>query len=94
MRSGYIELPKTAGTLRNAGHNADYWSSRGSAATNAYNLEFNTAVNPSNGPNNRWYGFPLRCLLMYRGGVPIFLLGWQEQIIATQLFYALVAAKK
>jgi len=78
VRSGYIELPKTAGTLRNAGHNADYWSSRGSAATNAYNLEFNTAVNPSNGPNNRWYGFPLRCLLVYRGGVPIFLLGRQE----------------
>ena len=62
VRSGYIELPSTAGTLRNAGLNADYWSSRGSAAANAYGLGFATAVYPSNGPNNRWYGFPLRCL--------------------------------
>ncbi len=65
VRSGYFELP-TAGVLRNAGHNADYWSSRAGAYTSstsatAYNLEFNTAMNPSN-LNNRWYGFPLRCL--------------------------------
>ncbi len=68
VRSGYVNLPNTAGTLRNAGINADYWSSRADAATNAYNLNFNaTAVNPSNGPNNRWHGFPLRCLISPRG---------------------------
>lgn len=72
VRSGYVNLPNTAGTLRNAGINADYWSSRADAATNAYNLNFNaTAVNPSNGPNNRWHGFPLRCLYL-AAGVPIF----------------------
>ncbi len=63
VRSGYVYLPNTAGTLRYAGINADYWSSRAEAATTAYYLSFNaTAVGPSGGPHNRWHGFPLRCL--------------------------------
>ena len=66
MRSGFFELPSTAGTLRYAGHAADYWSSRAaytsSTSATAYYLEFATAVNPSSGPSSRWLGFPLRCL--------------------------------
>ena len=62
VRSGYVHLPNTAGTLRTAGRNADYWSSRADATTTAYNLYFGTAVYPSGGPNIRYYGFSLRCL--------------------------------
>ncbi len=70
VRSGYIELPKTAGRLRNAGNNSLAWSSVASATRNdgasvpsAYYLHFfGSNVNPSNGPDYRWYGFPLRCL--------------------------------
>ncbi len=70
VRSGYFVLPSTAGTLRNAGRHAGYWSSRGSstrydgvATPSAYNLGFNaTGVGPSDGPYERWLGFSLRCL--------------------------------
>lgn len=71
VRSGYINLPGVSGaTYRNAGINGYDWSSRGSATRHdgaaipsGYNLGFNaTGVNPSNGPNERWHGFPLRCL--------------------------------
>lgn len=74
MRSGYIQIQD--GVLRHAGQNGQGWSSRAAAFTSdtsatAYYLEFRaTAVNPSNGPNNRWNGFTLRCLV--RGAVPIF----------------------
>ncbi len=60
VRSGYVHLPSTAGTLRRTSYHAAYWSLH-AAATNAYALEFDTAINPSV-ENNRWYGFPLRCL--------------------------------
>ena len=63
VRGGYVVLPITAGTFRNAGREGRWWSSRAVAATTAYYLLFNaTAVYPSNGPNSRWHGFPLRCL--------------------------------
>jgi len=63
VRSGYVYLPSTAGTLRNAGIDGIYWSSRSGAATYAYDLGFNaTGAFPSAGPNSRWHGFPLRCL--------------------------------
>ena len=66
MRSGYVELLKSTGTLRVTGQWGHYWSSQAgtytsSTAATAYNFEFNTAINPSH-ENSRWYGFPLRCL--------------------------------
>ena len=71
MRSGHANV--NSAILRNAGQNGYDWSSRSySTTTNAYNLNFNASdVNPSN-YNNRWNGFPLRCLALCRGGVPIF----------------------
>ena len=63
VRSGAVVLAYTAGTFRSAGVGGDWWSSRGDAATNAYNIHFSaTGVLPSSGPNSRWHGFPLRCL--------------------------------
>ena len=70
VRSGSVYLPNTAGTFGYAGHSADYWSSRGSSTRydgvstpSAYRLLFNaTGVYPSNGPNNHYIAFPLRCL--------------------------------
>ena len=68
VRSGRLNLTVSAGTLGNAGINGYEWSSRGAAYTSstsaaAYSLAFNdSTVYPSGGPNNRWYGFPLRCL--------------------------------
>ena len=70
VRSGDVELPITTGTFRFAGVGGIYWSSRASSASangtttpSAYNLNFNaTGVYPSNGPYERWLGFPLRCL--------------------------------
>ncbi len=66
MRSGYINLIITAGTLRNVGQAGFWWSLRAgtytsSTSATAYNLEFGTVVNPSH-ENNRYYAFPLRCL--------------------------------
>lgn len=81
VRSGNVNLPGVSGaTFRNAGINGYDWSSRASSTRNdgaaipsAYNLEFNAStVNPSNGPNERWHGFPLRCPFECHGGVPIF----------------------
>ena len=83
VRSGNVNLPGVSGaTFRNAGINGYGWSSRGSSTRNdgaaipsGYNLEFNaTGVNPSNGPNERWHGFPLRCLLVCRGGCRSFMI--------------------
>lgn len=62
MRSGYVNPANTAGTFRNAGLNGNWWSSRAySSTTNAYDLNINTGVNPSNN-SNRYAGFSLRCL--------------------------------
>lgn len=62
--SGYVFLPNTAGTFRNAGLYGLDWSSRSySTADLAYYLRFGaTGVLPSRGPYERWHSFPLRCL--------------------------------
>lgn len=73
MRSGYINI--NTGRLKVAGQNGYDWSSRasstrwdGASVPSGYNLNFNaTGVNPSNGPNERWHGFPLRCLCLRCG---------------------------
>ena len=69
VRSGYVHLTVSAGNFRNAGKWGFDWSSRGtdsvwgSAGLGGYNFSFSaTGVNLSNGPDNRWIGFPLRCL--------------------------------
>ncbi len=70
VRSGNVDPTVAAGTFRNAGINGYDWSSRGSsthangsAIPSAYNLNFNaTTAYPSNGPNERYIGLPLRCL--------------------------------
>ena len=67
VRSGYIDL--SIGRSRFAGYDGNYWPSIaasniwGSAGLGAYHLVFDaTNVYPSNGPADRWLGFPLRCL--------------------------------
>ncbi len=70
VRSGWIPLSVTAGTFRLAGSAGLWWSSLasstradGAAIPSAYYLGFNTTdVSPSGGPDNRYTGFPLRCL--------------------------------
>ncbi len=70
VRSGYVDLPNTAGTLRYAGQWGYDWSSRasstvasGATTPSAYTLHFGpTDVYPSSGPWERWYSRPLRCL--------------------------------
>ncbi len=64
VRSGWIDLPLTAGTFRGAGAGGVWWSSRAySTATYAYDLYLQTsgAVAPSN-YSTRYLAFPLRCL--------------------------------
>ncbi len=80
VRSGNLNLPGVSGaTFRNAGINGYGWSSRAAAYTSstaatAYNLGFNASdVYPSNGPNNRWNGFPLRWYIMPRRGADLFI---------------------
>ncbi len=68
MRSGY--LAPLDGKSWFAGQNGYDWSSRGASTRydgvstpSAYFLVFNAAgMYPSNGPSNRYDGFPLRCL--------------------------------
>ena len=70
MRSGIVTISSTISTFTNAGIRSYGWSSRGTATRydganipSSYNLDFNaTGVLPSNGPSNRYLGFPLRCL--------------------------------
>lgn len=70
MRSGYVELPRTAGRLRSASYNGIIWSSfassrnsNNSSVPSAYNFNFNAGgVVSSNGPDYRWVGLPLRRL--------------------------------
>jgi len=67
------------GSVRSSGLDARGWSRTGvgyasATSATAYNLNANASgVNPSNGPNNRYNGFPVRPLC--RGSVPIFLSG-------------------
>ena len=68
MRSGNVNVGN--GRMRNAGLNSYNWSTvasskhdSGETYPSAYILNFNVAgVVPSNGPNSRWYGLPLRRL--------------------------------
>ncbi len=68
VRSGWLDLPNTAGTFRDAGFNGHYWSSRmasniwSSAGAGGYDLFVYTEVNPSWGPDARSIGVSLRCL--------------------------------
>ncbi len=70
VRSGYVELPLITGTLRNASQWGNGWSSCASsinandiAKPSGYLFAFNaSAVLPSRGPGERYFGFPLRCL--------------------------------
>ncbi len=67
VRSGWVNLNNS--TLRSFGHNENVWSRSAAAyssatSANAYYLAFNAGtVYPSRGPDNRWYGFPVRCLV-------------------------------
>ncbi len=72
MRSGLFDPTVTAGTFRAAGHDADYWSSRGannvwgSARPGSYYLAFYANdVNPSYGPTTRYIAFPSTALVLY-----------------------------
>ena len=66
VRSGIVLL--SHGSLRNFGINGYGWSSASRAfssitSATTYYLDFNASgVNPSYGPDHRWYGFPIRCL--------------------------------
>ena len=68
VRSGTV--PLNNGALRGYGESGWGWSrsavAYGSATSaNAYPLYFNpSVVNPSNGPDLRYYGFPVRCLVI------------------------------
>ncbi len=78
MRSGYIDLPGgNDGALRYTNASGHIWSSRGSTVRNdnitalsGYDLHFNVVnVASSFGPNDRWHGFPLRCLSTVLGHI-------------------------
>jgi hypothetical protein len=71
VRSGNVFLPGVSGaTFSLASVHGYNWSSRasstrhdGAAIPSAYRLGFNaTDVRTSDGPYERWLGFPLRCL--------------------------------
>ena len=59
----YGDICNEGGGLANQGSWANYWSSTGQSATNAYNLNFNTSggVNPVN-YNNKYNGRTVRCI--------------------------------
>ena len=68
VRSGYVH--RHDGSARYLGVDGYHRSTTaspvyydGSAGLPGYYLHFNASgVNPSDGPGNRWYGFPIRCL--------------------------------
>ncbi len=61
MRSGGPSMH--IGYMRSAGLYGGYWSRSGSASATTYYLRFTASeVSPSDGPNNRYVGFSLRCL--------------------------------
>ena len=70
MRSGFVYLlGRNSVTFLDADNTGHYWSSRGTstridgaAIPSAYNFYFSAGVGPSNGPYDRWYAYPLRCL--------------------------------
>ncbi len=68
VRSGNVHLNN--GSLRDSGRTGYDWSRSavaygvGTWAANAYYLAFDlSTVYPSYGPDNRYYGFPVRCLV-------------------------------
>jgi len=62
VRSGYVDLPITAGTLRLVNFDGRYWSSYSNTANSANSLLLNsTSIFPS--PSyDQYRGYPLRCL--------------------------------
>ena len=71
MRSGYLNIGKA--TPRFTGESGYVWSSTASAQRfddtikpSVFSLLFAGEVITSSGPDYRWYGLPLRCLV--RGG--------------------------
>lgn len=75
VRSGYIYPAWPAGTFGLAGFFGYEWSSRTSPTSSSlsYWFEFSaTESRPSYGPNNRYNGLPLRCLMFLPRWVPIF----------------------
>ncbi len=62
VRSGFVSLTVSAGTLIGANYNGDYWSAHSYSTTmDAYFLATNIEVYPSY-PSSHYFGFPLRCL--------------------------------
>lgn len=60
VRSGYIN--PINGRLLNSGNYGDYWSGLAGSSNSAYELYFlSSDVGPSN-YNNRYYGYPVRCV--------------------------------
>ncbi len=91
MRSGgfYLDAGTAGGPHSgNMGNNGQFWSSRSDSTTaNAYNLNFNASnVNPSNS-NDRWRGYPLRCLFVAMGA-DLLALNKKEGILLYQYRYA------
>ena len=69
VRSGSIYLYNSS--LVQYGFGGTSWSSSAVAYgtgiwdANAYSLKlYDSGINPSNGPNARWYGIPVRCLVI------------------------------
>ena len=63
VRNGVFNITNSTGIFRSAGDGGQNWSSRSGTITTAYYLEYWAFdVLPSNGPYDRWFGFPLRCL--------------------------------
>ncbi len=63
VRSGYFTLAHIEGVLGLAGFHGYNWSSHSSSTnTHTYALSINNTAIYSSGANNRYYGFPLRCL--------------------------------
>ncbi len=68
VRSGWLNFNNSA--LRVFGYVEYVWSRSAAAyssptSATAYVLYFGPAgVNPSDGPRNRWNGFPVRCLVI------------------------------
>ncbi len=67
VRSGNVRV--SYGSLRDVGFRNYDWSSTSATPDQvtwitAYHLYFHeSAIDPSGGPNYRWYGFPIRCCL-------------------------------
>ena len=69
VRSGLVYL--VYGSLRRFGFYGYDWSNTSmtywsATDTSAYSLNFSpSGIYPSDGPYDRWYGFPVRCLVYY-----------------------------